>query len=203
MLTLFLSNNFIYNFHVSLMSHCGCPGSAVDASLVLLQEAEQKLKVIVSQKLDEAVAAVDLAQVERFFKIFPLLGLHQQGLARFGQYLCSQVSTIRGFCFFYILTIIISACAVPRKTFLFHFWIKTFALSHSACFQGRGKPFVGDRQRSGREESSADICRHPDSTAGRSEPLTVSFFLNTITDSQRAGFHLQASLVSLRLTSLS
>lgn len=64
----------------------------MDASLVLLQEAEQKLKVIVAEKLDEAVAAVDLAQVERFFKIFPLLGLHQQGLARFGQYLCSQVS---------------------------------------------------------------------------------------------------------------
>lgn len=69
-------------------------GSAMDASLVMLQEAEQKLKVIVAEKLDEAVAAVDLAQVERFFKIFPLLGLHQQGLARFGQYLCSQVSQI-------------------------------------------------------------------------------------------------------------
>ena len=68
-------------------------GSVVDASLVMLQEAEQKLKVIVAQKLDEAVAAVDLAQVERFFKIFPLLGLHQQGLARFGQYLCTQVSS--------------------------------------------------------------------------------------------------------------
>lgn len=63
----------------------------MDASLLMLQEAEQKLRVIVAEKLDEAVAAVDLAQVERFFKIFPLLGLHQQGLARFGQYLCSQV----------------------------------------------------------------------------------------------------------------
>lgn len=73
-----------------------CAGSAVDASLVMLQEAEQKLKVIVTDKLDEAVAAVDLAQVERFFKIFPMLGLHQQGLARFGQYLCSQVSCVFG-----------------------------------------------------------------------------------------------------------
>ncbi|KAF6722606.1 Conserved oligomeric Golgi complex subunit 4 [Oryzias melastigma] len=75
------------------LSRQGEESSAVDASLVLLQEAEQKLKVIVSQKLDEAVAAVDLAQVERFFKIFPLLGLHQQGLARFGQYLCSQLAS--------------------------------------------------------------------------------------------------------------
>ncbi|CAB1451929.1 unnamed protein product [Pleuronectes platessa] len=75
------------------LSRQGEESSVVDASLVMLQEAEQKLKVIVAQKLDEAVAAVDLAQVERFFKIFPLLGLHQQGLARFGQYLCSQLAS--------------------------------------------------------------------------------------------------------------
>ncbi|KAI9528412.1 Golgi transport complex subunit 4 [Dissostichus eleginoides] len=75
------------------LSRQGDESSAVDASLVMLQEAEQKLKVIVAEKLDEAVAAVDLAQVERFFKIFPLLGLHQQGLARFGQYLCSQLAS--------------------------------------------------------------------------------------------------------------
>lgn len=70
----------------------------MDASLLLLQEAEQKLRVIVAEKLDKAVAAVDLAQVERFFKIFPLLGLHQQGLARFGQYLCTQVNCLVYLC---------------------------------------------------------------------------------------------------------
>ncbi|XP_054626169.1 conserved oligomeric Golgi complex subunit 4 [Dunckerocampus dactyliophorus] len=75
------------------LSRQGEESSTVDASLLLLQEAEQKLKVIVAKKLDEAVSAVDLAQVERFFKIFPLLGLHQQGLARFGQYLCSQLAS--------------------------------------------------------------------------------------------------------------
>ncbi|KAM7424057.1 hypothetical protein PAMA_000427 [Pampus argenteus] len=75
------------------LSRQGEESSAVDASLIMLQEAEQKLKVIVAEKLDEAVAAVDLVQVERFFKIFPLLGLHQQGLARFGQYLCSQLAS--------------------------------------------------------------------------------------------------------------
>ncbi|XP_061883418.1 conserved oligomeric Golgi complex subunit 4 [Entelurus aequoreus] len=75
------------------LSRQGEESSAVDASLLLLQEAEQKLKVIVGKKLDEAVAAVDLPQVERFFKIFPLLGLHQQGLTRFGKYLCSQLAS--------------------------------------------------------------------------------------------------------------
>ncbi|XP_061131691.1 conserved oligomeric Golgi complex subunit 4 isoform X1 [Syngnathus typhle] len=75
------------------LSRQGEESSTVDASLLLLQEAEKKLKVIVADKLDEAVAAVDLAQVERFFKIFPLLGLHDQGLARFGQYLCTQLAS--------------------------------------------------------------------------------------------------------------
>uniref|UniRef100_A0A3Q1EXC0 Conserved oligomeric Golgi complex subunit 4 n=1 Tax=Acanthochromis polyacanthus TaxID=80966 RepID=A0A3Q1EXC0_9TELE len=75
------------------LSRQGEESSTVDASLVMLQEAEQKLKVIVAEKLDEAVAAGDLAQVDRFFKIFPLLGLHQQGLARFGHYLCSQLAS--------------------------------------------------------------------------------------------------------------
>ncbi|XP_077420412.1 conserved oligomeric Golgi complex subunit 4 [Vanacampus margaritifer] len=75
------------------LSRQGEESCTVDASLLLLQEAEKKLKVIVADKLDEAVAAVDLAQVERFFKIFPLLGLHEQGLARFGQYLCSQLAS--------------------------------------------------------------------------------------------------------------
>lgn len=96
-------------------------GSTVDASLVMLQEAEQKLKVIVTNKLDEAVAAVDLAQVERFFKIFPMLGLHSQGLARFGQYLCSQVCCVFGFavrlfCFFVLLLQLL-----PEKNIVSHY----------------------------------------------------------------------------------
>lgn len=86
----------------------------MDASLVMLQEAEQKLKVIVTEKLDEAVAAVDLAQVERFFKIFPMLGLHSQGLARFGQYLCSQVCLVLLVCSFaclFFLAVIVAFTA--------------------------------------------------------------------------------------------
>ncbi|CAL8243235.1 unnamed protein product [Lota lota] len=78
------------------LSRQGEEGGSVDASLLMLQEAEQKLKVVVAERLDAAVAAVDLVQVERFFKIFPLLGLHEQGLARFGQYLCSQLASKAG-----------------------------------------------------------------------------------------------------------
>lgn len=79
MIFLFFLNNF-----------CSA-GTAVDASLALLQEAELSLKALVTKRLEEAVATGDLPQVERFFKILPLLGLHEQGLAQFAQYLCSQV----------------------------------------------------------------------------------------------------------------
>uniref|UniRef100_A0A3B3RD67 Conserved oligomeric Golgi complex subunit 4 n=1 Tax=Paramormyrops kingsleyae TaxID=1676925 RepID=A0A3B3RD67_9TELE len=75
------------------LSRQGGESSAVDASLALLQEAEQRLKTLVKERLDQAITAGDLAQVERFFKIFPLLGLHDEGLARFAQYLCTQVAS--------------------------------------------------------------------------------------------------------------
>uniref|UniRef100_A0A8C9WM68 Conserved oligomeric Golgi complex subunit 4 n=1 Tax=Scleropages formosus TaxID=113540 RepID=A0A8C9WM68_SCLFO len=75
------------------LSRQGGESSAVDASLALLQEAEQRLKALVKERLDQAISAGDLAQVERFFKIFPLLGLHDEGLARFAQYLCTQLAS--------------------------------------------------------------------------------------------------------------
>ncbi|MBN3311009.1 COG4 protein, partial [Amia calva] len=75
------------------LSRQGGESSAVDASLALLQEAEQRLKGLVRERLDQAITADDLPQVERFFKIFPLLGLHEQGLARFAQYLCTQLAS--------------------------------------------------------------------------------------------------------------
>lgn len=69
-------------------------GTITDANLKLLQEAEQQLKTIVTEKFDVAMKQEDLPQVERFFKIFPLLGLHDEGLSNFSRYLCKQVRTL-------------------------------------------------------------------------------------------------------------
>ncbi|XP_049774280.1 conserved oligomeric Golgi complex subunit 4 isoform X2 [Schistocerca cancellata] len=63
----------------------------VTNSFKLLQEAASKLRVIVTQKFDESVRSEDLASVERFFKIFPLLGMHEEGLGKFSLYLCSKL----------------------------------------------------------------------------------------------------------------
>uniref|UniRef100_A0AAY4BY69 Conserved oligomeric Golgi complex subunit 4 n=1 Tax=Denticeps clupeoides TaxID=299321 RepID=A0AAY4BY69_9TELE len=75
------------------LSRQGGEGSGVEASLALLQEAELQLKALVTKRLEEAVSAGDLPQVERFFKILPLLGLHEQGLAHFAHYLCGQLAS--------------------------------------------------------------------------------------------------------------
>ncbi|KAJ8785789.1 hypothetical protein J1605_006749 [Eschrichtius robustus] len=73
------------------LSRQGKEGSMIDANLKLLQEAEQRLKAIVTEKFAIATKEGDLPQVERFFKIFPLLGLHEEGLSKFSEYLCKQV----------------------------------------------------------------------------------------------------------------
>uniref|UniRef100_A0A8C8VFP1 Conserved oligomeric Golgi complex subunit 4 n=1 Tax=Pelusios castaneus TaxID=367368 RepID=A0A8C8VFP1_9SAUR len=74
------------------LSRQGKEGSIIDANLKLLQEAEQRLKTIVTEKFNAATKEGDLPQVERFFKIFPLLGLHEEGLSKFSEYLCKQVA---------------------------------------------------------------------------------------------------------------
>ncbi|KAI4534011.1 hypothetical protein MG293_014871 [Ovis ammon polii] len=75
------------------LSRQGKEGCMIDANLKLLQEAEQRLKAIVTEKFAVATKEGDLPQVERFFKIFPLLGLHEEGLSKFSEYLCKQVAS--------------------------------------------------------------------------------------------------------------
>ncbi|XP_067007439.2 conserved oligomeric Golgi complex subunit 4 isoform X2 [Anabrus simplex] len=63
----------------------------VTNSFSLLQEAAAQLRTVVTEKFDEAVRGEDLASVERFFKIFPLLGMQNEGLGKFSLYLCSKL----------------------------------------------------------------------------------------------------------------
>ncbi|XP_013408885.1 conserved oligomeric Golgi complex subunit 4, partial [Lingula anatina] len=67
-------------------------GSTLDTSFQLLHEAESKLKKIVHKNFDAAVHSKDVASVERFFKIFPLINLHDEGLTKFSKYLSAQIS---------------------------------------------------------------------------------------------------------------
>jgi len=65
----------------------GKGGSNLNLSIATLHQAENKVRGIVNRKFDEAVAAEDLASIERFFKIFPLINLHTTGLNKFTLYL--------------------------------------------------------------------------------------------------------------------
>nr|CAG4646891.1 EOG090X02VY [Megafenestra aurita]SVE92281.1 EOG090X02VY [Megafenestra aurita] len=67
-------------------------GPTVDSSLLLLHEAQAQLCKVLQQKFDEAVKDVDAASVERFFKIFPLLNMHEEGISKFGNYLATQIT---------------------------------------------------------------------------------------------------------------
>ncbi|KAF5297668.1 hypothetical protein FQA39_LY11999 [Lamprigera yunnana] len=61
--------------------------SSVLKAVETLQDAATQLRTIVQHKFDEAVRMEDLASVERFFKIFPLLDMHNEGIKKFCMYL--------------------------------------------------------------------------------------------------------------------
>lgn len=65
--------------------------SSVAQSVATLQEATRQLQSVIKHKFDEAVKKEDIASIERFFKIFPLLRMHEEGLHKFSTFLCSKV----------------------------------------------------------------------------------------------------------------
>ena len=88
----------------------GAGGGTVSSSFSLLREAEAKLKEVVRTSMADAMATGDHTEVERssspagqtadeslkdfnfrFFKIFPLLNLHKEGLQLFSSHLRRQV----------------------------------------------------------------------------------------------------------------
>lgn len=65
--------------------------SSVDNSFTLLEEVAEHLRVVVAKKFKEAIIDEDLASVERFFKIYPLLNMHEEGLKEYSLYLSSKL----------------------------------------------------------------------------------------------------------------
>lgn len=66
-------------------------------SLSLLRTAAGQLQNIITLRFKEAVQADDLASVERFFKLFPLVNMHDYGLEKFSSFLCTKVFLILSF----------------------------------------------------------------------------------------------------------
>ena len=66
--------------------------TSVSDAVHTLETATERMQLLVSQRFDEAVGKDDLASVERFFKIFPLIGRHQEGIEKFSKYICSKLA---------------------------------------------------------------------------------------------------------------
>ena len=62
-----------------------------DEAFTKLHDAKRKLQNMVLTKFDEAVAADDVASVERFFKLFPFLNQQDEGLRKFSNYLSTKI----------------------------------------------------------------------------------------------------------------
>lgn len=65
--------------------------TSVNEAFNTLTKATTDLRLIINKKFDEAVAKNDEASVERFFKIFPLLGKHRDGIEKFAGYICAKL----------------------------------------------------------------------------------------------------------------
>uniref|UniRef100_A0A182QER7 Conserved oligomeric Golgi complex subunit 4 n=1 Tax=Anopheles farauti TaxID=69004 RepID=A0A182QER7_9DIPT len=65
--------------------------TSVSQAVSTLEQATVQIQQMINQKFDEAVKRDDLASVERFFKIFPLLGMHDEGLEKFMTYICGKL----------------------------------------------------------------------------------------------------------------
>lgn len=67
--------------------------SMITGALKHLQDATEMLRDAVSERFDRASAALDCQSAERYFKIFPLLGMHAAGLDKFVDHLGRMLRT--------------------------------------------------------------------------------------------------------------
>ncbi|XP_065314733.1 conserved oligomeric Golgi complex subunit 4-like isoform X2 [Gordionus sp. m RMFG-2023] len=59
-------------------------------SFEILNKCKSELNCVINQKFDMAIIQNDRAEIERYFKIYPLLKANDDGLTKFSDYLASQ-----------------------------------------------------------------------------------------------------------------
>ena len=74
----------------------GEESSSINASLEVLKYAREEMSSIVSKQFDLAVQSDNMNGVERFFKIFPMLKLEDEGLNKFSEYLSKEIAKSAG-----------------------------------------------------------------------------------------------------------
>lgn len=89
------TNNSLYNKINSAdkdLNYYNADFYYLENSFNLLQESKLRLQKIVNEKYNQALKEDDVPQLERFFKIFPLIGQSENGLNKFCSYLCLQIT---------------------------------------------------------------------------------------------------------------
>lgn len=66
--------------------------ASVHLAVNTLEDATKQMRDIVTQKFDDAIKRDDLASVERFFKIYPQLNMHKEGIEKFSHYICNKLN---------------------------------------------------------------------------------------------------------------
>ncbi|XP_037959920.1 conserved oligomeric Golgi complex subunit 4 isoform X2 [Teleopsis dalmanni] len=66
--------------------------TSVSDAVKTLENATINMRELVSRRFHEAVNKDDFASAERFVKIFPLLGCHQEGIEKFSKYICTKLA---------------------------------------------------------------------------------------------------------------
>ncbi|TGZ51792.1 hypothetical protein CRM22_010720 [Opisthorchis felineus] len=61
-------------------------------SVTTLKQCREHLVVLTEQRFTQALQKNDATAVERFCKLFPLLGRREDGLQRFGGYICTRIT---------------------------------------------------------------------------------------------------------------
>jgi hypothetical protein len=81
-------NNRVYQQDSFLFTETG---QSMKNSYEILRKAAADLKIIVEKKFDEAQEANDETNMQRYFKIFPMINEHVSGLKRFGKFLVTKI----------------------------------------------------------------------------------------------------------------
>lgn len=67
--------------------------TSVSEAVQTLQNALVELRVIVDKRFQQAAKEDDIITIERYFKIYPLLGLYNEGIKKFFTYVCQKLKT--------------------------------------------------------------------------------------------------------------
>uniref|UniRef100_A0AAF5PWE5 Conserved oligomeric Golgi complex subunit 4 n=2 Tax=Wuchereria bancrofti TaxID=6293 RepID=A0AAF5PWE5_WUCBA len=74
-----------------MSDHGEAKGQSMGKSYEILREAANEMKSIIEKRFNQAVEDNDVASIQRFFKLFPLLNEHMKGIELIGNYLCSEI----------------------------------------------------------------------------------------------------------------